>query len=243
MSPCRIYPIALCQGPRDRSHFAYRAEPGKTVNTACYIWYIESSGIKILVDAGADAADFAARGAVETDIISVKAGLGTMNLTPEEIDIVIVTHLHCDHIALSHLYKNALFLIQKKEWEYAQKPHPIDAALYSPSFYNDLNRQLIDGDKQIAPGISVLLTPGHSPGGQSVVIDTLAGKAVITGFCATQDTFIPTPAMEKRGWEVTIPLIHQDTVQTYNSVLEVKLRADIVIPLHDPAFINKKVIL
>ena len=73
-------------------------------------------------------------------------------------------------------------------------------------------------------------------------VDTPAGKAIITGFCATQNTFTPTEEMERRGWEVTIPQIHHDALQTYNSVLYVKRHADIIIPLHEPSFIEKEVI-
>jgi N-acyl homoserine lactone hydrolase len=242
MQPHRIYPIALCQGPRDSTHFAYRSEHGAICNTACYIWCIENPDAKIIVDAGDNAADFLAKDAPETDIISVEDGLGKLKLKPDDIDIVIVTHLHCDHIALAHLYKKARFIVQKRELEYALNPHPIDTVLYDRSFFNGLNWEVIDGDKEIVPGISVLYTPGHSPGGQSIEISTSAGKAIITGFCSTRETFIPTKEMERRGWEVTIPLIHHDALQTYNSVLKVKRRADIIIPLHEPAFIRGDVI-
>jgi hypothetical protein len=44
--------------------------------------------------------------------------------------------------------------------------------------------------------------------------------------------------MKKRGWEVTIPLIHQDAQQTYDSVLRVKRRADIILSLHGPEYIG-----
>lgn len=238
----RIYPIALCEGPRDSTHFAYRSEHGDVCNTACYIWYIESPDAKIIVDAGDNAADFLAKDAPETDIISVEDGLGKLKLKPDDIDIVIVTHLHCDHIALAYLYKKARFIVQKRELEYALDPHPIDAVLYDQSFFSGLNWEVIDGDKEIVPGISVLFTPGHSPGGQSVEISTSAGKAIITGFCSTRGTFSPTKEMKGRGWEVTIPLIHHDALQTYNSVLSVKRRADIIIPLHEAAFIRGDVI-
>jgi glyoxylase-like metal-dependent hydrolase (beta-lactamase superfamily II) len=242
MQQYKIYPIALCQGPRDRSHFAYRSESGGVCNTTCYIWYLEGSDAKILVDAGAQASDFTARGTPETDIISVKDGLHKLGLLPDDIDIVIVTHLHCDHISLGWLYKKAKFIIQKRELEYAKNPHPIDAVLYDHSSFSHLNWEVIDGDKEIVPGISVLFTPGHSPGGQSVEINTSAGKAIITGFCSTQNTFIPTGEMKRRGWEVTIPLIHHDALQTYKSVIKVKRLADVIIPLHEPAFIGKSVI-
>lgn len=238
----KIYPIALCEGPRNSSHFAYRSESAGICNTACYIWYIKSKDVNILVDAGANAFTFTDRGTPETDIVSVNDGLGKLMLKPEDIDIVIVTHLHCDHIALGQLYKKAKFIVQEKELEYAQNPHPIDSILYDRNTFKGLSWEVIDGDKEIVPGVSVLLTPGHSPGGQSVEINTAAGKAIITGFCATAHTFNPTREMERRGWEASIPLIHHNTLQTYDSVLKVKRRADIVIPLHEPAFIGRGVI-
>ena len=148
MQQYKIYPIALCQGPRDSSHFAYRSESGGVCNTTCYIWYIEGSDAKILVDAGAEASDFTARGTPETDIISVKDGLQKLGLLADDINIIIVTHLHCDHISLGCLYKNAKFVVQKRELEYAKNPHPIDAVLYDRSSFNHLNWEVIDGDMQ-----------------------------------------------------------------------------------------------
>ena len=242
MQQLKIHPIALCEGPRDKAHFAYRSESSGSCNTACYIWYIPSKDGHILVDAGAKASTFTVRGTPETDIISVEDGLAKFNLKPEDIDIVIATHLHCDHIALGHLFKKAKFIVQEKELTYAQNPHPIDAVLYDKKTFENLKWEVINGDREITSGISVVLTPGHSPGGQSVVVNTTAGKAIITGFCSTLSTFFPSKQMEQRGWEVTIPLIHHDTLQTYNSALYVKNVADIVIPLHDPAFINKEVV-
>jgi N-acyl homoserine lactone hydrolase len=235
-----IYPIALCEGPRDSSHFAYRSEPGTICNTACYIWYIETLEGKVLIDAGASALTFTEKGTPETDLVSVEDGLGRLGLKPEDIDIVIATHLHCDHIALSHLYRKAKFVIQKRELEYALNPHPIDAVLYDRPSFEGLNWEVIDGDIEIASGISVFLTPGHSPGGQSVEVITTAGRVIITGFCCTLNTFARTREMKRWGWDVTAPLIHHDVREAYNSVLKVKQRADIILALHDPAFIKKE---
>jgi hypothetical protein len=44
--------------------------------------------------------------------------------------------------------------------------------------------------------------------------------------------------MKHRGWEVTIPLIHQNALETYDSVLKVKKKADIILPLHGPEYIG-----
>jgi hypothetical protein len=48
--------------------------------------------------------------------------------------------------------------------------------------------------------------------------------------------------MKRRGWEVTAPLIHHDVREAYDSVLNVKHRADIIVALHDPIFIGKETI-
>ncbi len=73
-------------------------------------------------------------------------------------------------------------------------------------------------------------------------INTAAGKAIITGFCCQLSTFVQTEAMKARGWEVTVPLIHHDVLEAYDSVLKVKRRADIIIAPHDPVFVGKETI-
>ena len=103
----------------------------------------------------------------------------------------------------------------------------------------DLDFEVIDGDQTIVPGISVMLTPGHSPGGQSVVIETAQGKAIITGFCCIMDNFTPPEDITVSvspfsTYPVITPGIHSDPFQAYDSTLKVKELADIIIPLHDP---------
>ena len=169
-------------------------------------------------------------------------GLAKIGLTPEDIDIVILTHLHGDHTELASLYRKAKFIVQRKELEYAQHPHPIDAELYDNRYFESLDFDIIDGDANINSGISVFLTPGHTPGGQSVQIHTALGEAIITGFCCSMDTFKQTEEMKRRGWEVSVPLIHHDVRDAYDSVLKVKQKADIILSLHDPEYIGRKTV-
>ena len=234
----RIRPIALCEGPRDLSYWTFRMNAGIKSSSVCYVWYIEGIQPRILIDAGAKASLFTAMGIPETDLISVEAGLGRLGLKPGDIDIVIVTHLHVDHIALGYLYENARFIVQKKELDYACKPHPFDANLYDRSLFNSLNIEVIVGEKEIVPGVTVFPTPGHSPGGQSVEVNTAAGNAIITGFCCCMSNFVQTEEMKRRGWEVTVPELHHNCLEVYDSILRVKQRADIILPLHEAAFIT-----
>lgn len=238
----RIRPIATCGGPRDTSQWTYCLNVGVKSDQSCYAWYIEGSQPKILVDTGARASQFAGKPLISRDLTPVENGLGKLGLVPEDIEIVIITHLHFDHIALGHLYKKAKFIVQKKELRYALNPHPLDAGFYDKGTFDCLNLEVIDGDTEIIPGVSVFLTPGHTPGGQSVQVDTAAGKAIITGFCCVMATFVQTEEMKQRGWEVAAPGLHQDVRQAYDTVLRVKRRADIIVPLHDTMFIGREAI-
>ena len=235
-----ICPLALCEFSLDASLYTYRMNFGEIYNTACYIWYIEGSQPKTMVDAGVSASMFAAKGDSVTELMSVEDGLATLGLKPDDIEIIILTHLHFDHIALGYLYPNAKFVVQKNELDYALHPHAIDAGLYEKATFEDLDMEVIDGKKEIIPGVCVFPTPGHTPGGQSVEVNTLAGRAIITGFCCTLRSFTKSDEMERWGWEVAVPLIHHDVRDAYDSILEVKRRADIVITLHDTTLVGKE---
>ena len=85
---------------------------------------------------------------------------------------------------------------------------------------------LLDGDQEVRDGINVLLTPGHTVGGQSIVVNTKKGKAVITGFCCNDQNF---PA----SGPCVPPGVHLNLMDAYDSVRKVKDVADIILPLHD----------
>jgi N-acyl homoserine lactone hydrolase len=93
----------------------------------------------------------------------------------------------------------------------------------------------VEGDAEIVPGVSVLLTPGHTPGGQSVVVNTKKGKAVITGFCCNEQNFPASGPVVPSG-------VHLDLIQAYESARRVKETADILIPLHDLSVGKKRAI-
>jgi hypothetical protein len=57
--------------------------------------------------------------------------------------------------------------VQKKELDYSKNPHPLDADFYVPRYWEKIKFDVINGDAKIEPGLSVFLSPGHSPGGQS----------------------------------------------------------------------------
>lgn len=109
--------------------------------------------------------------------------LSSIGTNPEEIDIVIYTHLHYDHSGggtrftsrslLAPTFTKALYYIQKKELEFALNPDLESVDDYKLADIEPLSRQnqvvIVDGDVDILPGLSVHLAPGHCPGHQVVL--------------------------------------------------------------------------
>ena len=112
--------------------------------------------------------------------------LNDANITPEEIDTVIYTHLHNDHAGFSYLFENARIIVQKKEWETILNPLPVmlvrrDYDLEVIPELKNTNLLLIDGDLDIVDGVRVFTTPGHTPGSQSVAVNTKRGVVALVG--------------------------------------------------------------
>jgi N-acyl homoserine lactone hydrolase len=148
----------------------------------------------------------------------------------DEVDIVINTHLHYDHSGGNTLFRNARFIVQYTEWEYAGRPLPTQATYYQefligrdPLAY--FRWHFVNGIADIVPGVRVVPTPGHTPGHQSVAVDTADGVVVITGDCAN--------CMENIVDATPVGIVHE-TVAELESLRRIRQIADLVIPGHDP---------
>ena len=110
----------------------------------------------------------------------MESQLARFSTVPEEIRLVVNTHLHIDHCGGNCFLPNARFLAQKSELEYA-----LDSlAVHRPAYDVDLSLmglELLEGDTEITEGVRTIVTPGHSPGSQTVLVDTSKGLYVIAG--------------------------------------------------------------
>ena len=141
---------------------------------------LEGGGHKLLVDTGGTAPDGVRwMPYVRPEDQSLTAALAAAGAKPWEIEAVLFTHLHWDHAGDNAALPNARLYVQRAELEplLAGPQAGYDQPLVVQSSY-----EVLDGDREnVLPGISVLLTPGHSAGGQCIVAQTQSGPVVLTG--------------------------------------------------------------
>jgi len=241
MANCIIHPIPLYQAKGDKARATYLQNFGQQLNTVNYVWYIEGARERILVDAGGDVGYVTTVVEVTKEFQTLDSGLNKLGISFDDINLVILTHLHADHVAQAHRFPKARLLVQKDELEFAQNPHPAFIWIYCKEFYSGLNFEVVSGDVEICEEVSVISTPGHTPGGQSVVIKTARGTAIISGLCTIRENFEPPPPI-KETMPVIAPGIHTNLFEAYNSLLRIKKMADIVIPLHEAELAQKSTI-
>ena len=231
-----IHPLAVGFNETDQGIMTYQRYYGKRIILPIYTFAIKGGDRKIIVDTGIE--DFMPSQEIEEQvgfpIMQFEDALATIGWKPEEIDIIIHTHLHNDHCENDVLCSNAEVYVQQAEIDFFNNPHPIDHRYY-PDVLEGVNLKIINGDAKILNGIGVLFTPGHTPGGQSVVVETSEGKAIITGLCCNAENFPP-------GGGVIAPGVHLDAIQAYESMRRIKEAADIIIPIHDLEIGRKKII-
>ena len=146
--------------------------------------------------------------------------LGTAGVSPEQIDIVINTHLHFDHCGwntvrhngkISATFPNATYYVQEGEWKHAHEGQR-DSVSYLHENYDPLvesgQMKLLHGNQEIVPGISVEVFPGHTRDMQAVLIQS-GGKTA----CYISD-LIPTSAHVELNWVMSFDLYPLETIES-----------------------------
>ena len=245
MTHYRIHPIVMGTKQFDKGMMTYQHDYGTPYTIPIYCWYLEGGERHIIVDTGemhpVQSTD--RETSIGGRIYTFEEGLARYGLTPETIDVVIHTHLHNDHCENDYKCTNARFFVHDKELRRIHDPHPLDFR-YVEDFIEEVeeNGQIepVFEDGEIAPGIRVMHTPAHTDGGLTVLVDTDGGTAAITGFCVINENFFPPKQIRAMEMEVIPPGTHPDTYAAYDILMKVKAMADILLPLHEPAFADGK---
>jgi N-acyl homoserine lactone hydrolase len=101
----------------------------------------------------------------EDDIVN---RLAELELTPDDIDILVSTHFHFDHAGNNGDFGKARIVVQREAYDYARS-HP---GAFPDDIWNlpNLSYELIDGDVELVSGVELLKTNGHTPGHMSVLV-------------------------------------------------------------------------
>lgn len=231
-----IKPLIVGMNQTDQGIMTYMKYYGQKIFLPIYVFALIGGDKKILIDTGLENV-MVPEGVEEqygVKVYEFDEALASIGWKPEDVDIVIHTHLHNDHCENDYRCTNAKVYVQKAEFEWLHNPHPLDHRIFD-DILDDNEVVQIEGDiENLFDGISVIHTPGHTPGIQSVIVDTEAGKAMIVGFCSNEKNF------PKNQPPVT-PGVHLDVREAYDSVQKViDYGADILLPLHSMEVGQKK---
>jgi len=195
---------------------------GKLHTDMCF-WLLRSGGRTILVDTGLGPGPHERLGGRRGKLMECLTGVG---VRPEEVSTVAFTHLHGDHVGWNVTvegnvkrltFPRARYLVPQGDWDHYTRPEimaqnpPIGDSVVPLKELGAL--ELVKGEVAVTPEITLVPTPGHTPGHQAVLITSAGEKAMLVGdlfhttvqvteadWCPTFDWDKPLSAKTRRDW-------------------------------------------
>lgn len=219
----------------DNSFMVQLTDPGDPYEAACPFYLVEHPEGLVVVDTGLshemlDApAEYGQHGAafMEAFLPAIeygpethpKAHLESAGYAPEEVDYVVMTHLHSDHAGHIDTFPDAEFLIQKRELRYANWPVPVQDVFYLEGDFDVLRSDAYDvtpleGSYDVFGDgtVRTMPTPGHTPGQQSVVVELSSGTVVLGGDIAHKQDGYDREHLASFNWDL------QTSIETLRNV-------------------------
>jgi N-acyl homoserine lactone hydrolase len=252
----RIRPLKQAEISVPLGAVAMFADMRVLVSGPVYVWLLESGDRKILVDAGVSEPKggfvhgFPCRDGGEKGL---RSALSTVNLSLEEVETLIITHLHFDHVANAMLFHNARIYVQKREWKSAMNPPMHYREIYDKEFFSPLEEMdlcLVNGDVEIEEGIRLVLLPGHTKGLQGVLVRAESGYYLLSGdhfysYVNLQPPKVPLEFEDRSGQKVSFssklpflpPGLHVDLNEWYESCFKALslVKRNRILPGHEPS--------
>ena len=206
-------------------------------------WLLRDGQRTILVDTGPcdlETANKYHRSLSRTPEQGLSAALRALGVDPGQVEMIINTHLHWDHCMGNNDIPDVPVLIQRSEIMYAACPRPCDKRAYEADlgfvYFNTFYRRIreVDGDADILPGIRLIHTPGHTPGSQSVVVETDKGPYVVAGDALS--FFSSWTATPRR-----LPGVFYSVEDCYRTYARLEATGGVILPGHDPEVLRRPV--
>ena len=203
-----------------------------------YTWVIVQGGVPFVFDTGFTRDEAAARGA-RTYLGSPIELLSELGFSPADVPIVVLSHLHYDHTGHLADYPNARILVQRSELEFWEGPFSHRGAYVHLRPHDDLlalrdladagRVELLEGDAEVAPGITVHFVGGHTAGTQVMRVETAEGPIVL----ASDASHFYGNVEEDRPYGA---VHHLDRMYAaFDTLHELAGENGVIVPGHDPA--------
>ena len=171
----------------DQSFLVFGKYQGNRYRAALKPLLIRTEKENILVDTGVGTlpAKYDVFEATKRKEEALEYSLSQLGLRPDQITLVVNTHLHFDHCGNNRLFKNAKFLVQTDEVRYAFYPDKFMKVSYlRDSFDFEAEFLPVHGDYIVEDGVELISTPGHTIGHQSVIVKWKGRNIVYCGDAA-----------------------------------------------------------
>ena len=208
---------------------------------AYFVWVIKGPHGAFIMDTGFDQAMAATRGRVI--VKPVAAGLKALDIDPDAVTDVIISHLHYDHCGNHDLFPRARYHLQDREMAYGTGRCMCHAHQRIPFEANDviaMVRKVFDGcvafhdgDDQLAPGLTLHHIGGHSMGLQCVRVKTRRGQVVL----AADASHLYAHVNEGRVFPITYSVA--ETLEGYATLKRLADSPDHIIPGHDTQVLQR----
>jgi glyoxylase-like metal-dependent hydrolase (beta-lactamase superfamily II) len=205
------------------------ADEKNRVTLALNMALIETAGMRILVDTGMGD-KWGERESRMYRIDRSRTLLGSLaelRLGPDDVDMVVNTHLHFDHAGgntrsvdgrIAPTFAKARYVVQKGEWHDATHPHERNKASYLEENLAPVAEagqlDLVEGDAEVAPGVRVVRVGGHTAHHQIVVVEGGGRHLVIPTDLLPTTSHLPLP------WVMGYDLFPVDTLEAKRRLLE-----------------------
>ena len=224
--PTRLYLLRLGGGD-------IPADPPISMSFGSYLVQM-SDGRHVLIDTGFpsgwDVADRFPTLQLESDVVGALADLG---LQPDDIDMLISTHFDPDHVGMNDAFPGAEIVAQRAGYEEARNGQQRAALTREHWDVPVLRYRLVDGDTEILPGLTVISTPGHAPGHQSLLVRLPHSGTVLLAIDAVALASAFTPDREAAPMDLDAAEAIKSTIRLLDLVEQEHV--DLVVHGHDGA--------
>jgi N-acyl homoserine lactone hydrolase len=183
-------------------------------DTQVYAYLIEHPDGLILVDTGVGTGNELIDALYRPEHHDLAEAIASTGHRLDDVAVIANSHLHFDHCGNNRLFPGLPVLVQRREYEAAHQPHYTD-----PSWVDFPGATItqLDGDHAVAAGVSIISTPGHTPGHQSVLVEGDHGSTLLVAqasytaadFEAAEVGERNTPTEDEDTWRASLRRLHE----------------------------------